>query len=164
MRARIDYVPQYQSYQRDFPISVEDVVVMVRLGVSSALGAFSKDDREKAQAAIMALKLEDIVSQNVSTLSGGQVQRMLIARVLASEPEILVLDEPTSNIDIRAEEDIFYLLKKYNKNMTIIVVSHDIGFISGYVDRVACLNRKLVCHETGEISGKIIEELYGAPR
>ena len=61
------------------------------------------------------------------------------------------------------EEDIFALLKKYNDHMTIIVVSHDIGFISGYVDRVGCLNQTLVCHETGNISGKTIEELYGAP-
>ena len=75
----------------------------------------------------------------------------------------MILDEPTANIDIRAEEDIFALLKQYNEHMTIIVVSHDIGFISAYVDRVACLNQTLLCHATSEISGKTIEELYGAP-
>jgi zinc transport system ATP-binding protein len=64
---------------------------------------------------------------------------------------------------MRVEEDIFGLLEQYNDHMTIIVVSHDIGFISGYVDRVACLNQMLVCHKTDEISGKTIEELYGAP-
>jgi len=86
---------------------------------------------------------------------------MLIARALASEPEILILDEPTANIDVRVEEDIFGLLKQYNEHMTILVVSHDIGFISGYVDRVACLNRTLVCHNTGDITGQTIEDLYG---
>ena len=86
---------------------------------------------------------------------------MLIARALVSEPEILILDEPTANIDIRVEEDIFGLLKQYNERMTILVVSHDIGFISSYVDRVACVNKTLACHNTEEISGKTIEELYG---
>ena len=162
-RCRIGYVPQFPSYRRDFPITVEDVVIMGRLGVSSAFGGYSRKDCVCARQAMLALELEDIARQQVSTLSGGQMQRMLIARALASEPEILILDEPTANIDIRAEEDIFTLLNQYNEHMTIIVVSHDIGFISSYVDRVGCLNKTLVCHETGDISGKTIEELYGAP-
>ena len=163
VRSRIGYVPQFPSYRRDFPICVGDVVVMGRLGLASMTGAYSKADRERAQTAMRALELEDIADRQVSSLSGGQVQRMLIARALASEPEVLILDEPTANIDIRLEEDIFALLKKYKEHMTIIVVSHDIGFISAYVDRVGCLNKTLVCHETGEITGHTIEELYGAP-
>lgn len=162
IRSRMGYVPQFASYRRDFPISVEDVVVMGRLGVSSRLGGYSRQDREYARSAMQALELDAIAGQQVSTLSGGQAQRMLIARALASEPEILILDEPTANIDIKAEEDIYSLLNKYNEHMTIIVVSHDIGFISSYVDRVGCLNRTLVCHNTGDISGRTIEELYGA--
>ena len=78
------------------------------------------------------------------------------------KPELLILDEPTANVDLRAEEDIFGLLRKYSEHMTIVVVSHDVAFISGYVDRVGCLNRTLVCHETADITGKTIEELYGA--
>lgn len=162
-RSRIGYVPQFPSYRREFPITLADVVLMGRLGVARLGGGYNRDDREKAWAALSALELEDIAKQQVGTLSGGQVQRMLIARALAVEPEILILDEPTANIDIRAEEDIFALLKNYNESMTIVVVSHDIGFISGYVDRVGCLNHRLVCHNTGDISGKTIEELYGAP-
>jgi zinc transport system ATP-binding protein len=110
-----------------------------------------------------ALELDDIAMRRIATLSGGQLQRVLIARALACSPEILILDEPTANIDLRAEEDIFAILKHYNERMTIIVVSHDVAFISGYVRRVGCLNRTLVCHPTGEISGRTIEELYGAP-
>jgi len=163
IRSRIGYVPQFPSYRRDFPITVGDVVVMGRLGVSSMIGGYTNKDRTCAQTAMQALELENIAHQPVSSLSGGQVQRMLIARALASEPEILILDEPTANIDIKVEEDIFALLKKYKEHMTIIVVSHDIGFISAYVDRVGCLNRTLVCHETGKITGHTIEELYGAP-
>jgi len=163
VRTRIGYVPQFPSYRRDFPITVAEVVIMGRLGITSLFGGYSTRDRDFARTAMQALEVDTIAQQQVSGLSGGQIQRMLIARALASEPELLILDEPTANIDIRAEEDIFSLLKKYNDHMTIIVVSHDISFISSYVDRVGCLNRTLVCHETGEISGKTIEELYGAP-
>ena len=162
-RTRIGYVPQFPTYRRDFPITIEDVVIMGRLGVTSTLGGYNSKDRDCARVAMAALELDGIAGKQVSTLSGGQIQRMLIARALAGEPDILILDEPTANIDVRAEEDIFALLNRYNEHMTIIVVSHDIGFISGYVDRVGCLNRTLVCHNTEDISGKTIEELYGAP-
>ncbi len=163
-RPHIGYVPQYPTFsRRDFPINVVDTVLMGRLGFSSHPGGYSKADREIANEAMLAVEISDIAKRPIGALSGGQLQRVLIARALACKPEILILDEPTANIDMRVEEDIFGLLKQYNEHMTIMVVSHDIGFISGYVDRVACLNQTLVCHATDEISGKTIEELYGAP-
>ncbi len=163
-RTRTGYVPQYPTFsRRDFPINVLDTVLMGRLGFTSRLGGYSKTDRNIATGAMQAVEILDIANRPIGSLSGGQLQRVLIARALACKPEILILDEPTANIDMRVEEDIFGLLKQYNDHMTIIVVSHDIGFISGYVDRVACLNQMLVCHTTDEISGKIIEELYGTP-
>ncbi len=163
-RAQIGYVPQHPTFsRRDFPIDVRDTVLMGRLGKVSRLAGYSKEDRIIADNALRAVEIHDIARRPIGELSGGQLQRVLIARALACQPEILILDEPTANIDMRAEEDIFGLLKHYNDHMTIIVVSHDIGFISGYVDRVACLNRSLVCHATDAISGKTIEELYGAP-
>jgi zinc transport system ATP-binding protein len=160
---QIGYVPQYPSFPRNFPIKVIDVVLMGRLGISRGPGGFSRQDRGIADSALQVVEIGELANVAIKELSGGQVQRMLIARALASEPEILVLDEPTANIDIRAEENIFALLKQYNQHMTIIVVSHDIAFISAYVNRVGCLNRTLICHETEAISGKTIEELYGAP-
>ena len=89
------------------------------------------------------------------------MQRVLLARALVSEPQILILDEPTANIDQRLESDIFDLLKELNRRMTILVVSHDIGFVSTYVNRVACINRTLVCHHTDAIDGQVIQDLYG---
>jgi zinc transport system ATP-binding protein len=162
-RSRIGYVPQYPAFSRDFPINVRDAVLLGRLGETRWYGGYTREDREIAMSALKAVEIDNIWNQSIDSLSGGQLQRMLIARALASKPDILILDEPTANIDVRAEEDIFALLKQYNDHMTIIVVSHDIGFISGYVDRVACLNQTLLCHTTSEISGKTIEELYGAP-
>lgn len=161
-RTRIGYVPQYPGYHRGFPITVGDVVLMGRLGITGLAGWYSRQDRDKAREAMEAVAIHDISDRPVSSLSGGQMQRMLIARALACEPQLLILDEPTANIDLRAEESIFSWLKQYNARMTIIVVSHDVAFISGYVNRVGCLNKTLVCHETGDISGKTIEELYGS--
>ena len=94
-------------------------------------------------------------------LSTGQKRRLLVARALATEPSILLLDEPTANIDQRVETDIFELLKQLNERMTILLVSHDVAFISKYVQRVACLNHTLLCHHTEDIDGKTIQDLYG---
>ena len=162
-RTHIGYVPQHPSFPRNFPISVLDVVLLGRVGMKNSLGGFNGRDREVALESLRVVEIADLAAQPIRILSGGQMQRMLIARALASEPSVLILDEPTANIDVQAEENIFALLKKYNEHMTIIVVSHDIAFISGYVNRVGCLNKTLICHETGSISGKTIEELYGMP-
>ena len=83
-----------------------------------------------------------------------------MARALVCEPKGLILDEPTANIDQRLESEIFDLLKRLNQRMAILVVSHDVGFVSGYVSRVACINRTLVCHQTDAIDGQVIRELY----
>ena len=164
-RSRIGYVPQYPTFsRRDFPISVMDTVLLGRLGQDSRWSiTYSGEDQDIAREVMEAVEILDIAGRPIGSLSGGQLQRVLIARALACRPEILILDEPTANIDIRAEEDIFARLKQHNDHMTVIVVSHDIAFISGYVDRVACLNQTLVCHAINEISGKTIEDLYGAP-
>jgi zinc transport system ATP-binding protein len=162
-RKRVGYVPQHPTFSRRFPISVIEVVLLGLLGLNADLGGFRARDRKKAMDALRAAEITDIAGRPINTLSGGQLQRVLIARALVCEPELLILDEPTANVDLRAEEDIFALLRDYSVHMTIVVVSHDVAFISGYVDRVGCLNRTLVCHETADITGKTIEELYGAP-
>ncbi len=107
------------------------------------------------------LEAGDISKRQIGSLSGGQLQRVLLARALVGEPRILILDEPTANIDQRLEGEIFDLLKMLNARMTILVVSHDIAFISHYVSRVACVNRTLVCHRTDAVAGAVIQELYG---
>jgi len=159
---QVGYVPQYPAFSRDFPITVEAAVLMGCLGRSSWYGGYRKQDHLIAQRAMQETEVADLAKRQLATLSGGQLQRVLVARALACEPRILILDEPTANIDMRVETDIFDLLKSLNQRMTIIVVSHDVGFISRYVDRVACLNRTLICHHTASIDGKVINELYGS--
>ena len=162
-RERIGYVPQHARFNRDFPITVEDTVLLGRLGKSKSLWGYTKQDKALCAKAMRETEIMDLKDRRLNTLSGGQLQRVLIARALVGDPEILILDEPTANIDLRVEEDIFSLLKKLNERVTIIIVSHDVGFISEYVNRVACLNRTLICHQTSAISGQMIEDLYATP-
>lgn len=162
-RAAIGYVPQFARFESDFPVSVEQTVLLGRLGKTRWFGGYRKQDKRIAGQAMRETHIEDLASRQIGQLSGGQLQRVLIARALACEPDILLLDEPTANIDLRAEEDIFDLLRKLNERLTIVVVSHDIGFISQYVSRVACLNKTLLCHHTDALTGRTIEELYGTP-
>ncbi len=161
VRSQIGYVSQKPEVNHNFPITVKDAVLLGRMGVSHSFGAFAKQDKKITEEILSVLEIDNIAKKQINELSGGQLQRVWIARALVCQPEILILDEPTANIDLITEEDIFALLKKYNTHMTILVVSHDIAFISSYVDRVACINKKLVCHDVESINGKTIEELYG---
>lgn len=157
------YVPQFAAFKRDFPITVEEAVLLGRLGIAPPIGGYRRQDREAAMRAMAKTEVLDLRKRALTTLSGGELQRVLIARALVSDPEILLLDEPTANVDLRLETDIFDLLREIARRATIVVVSHDIGFVSRYVTRVACLNRTLICHTASEITGEIIEKLYGRP-
>ena len=168
-RQLLGYVPQYPSFLRDFPITVTQAVMLGRVGLRprrSWLGAlspggYSKADHLKTHEALAEVEADDLAKCELGNLSGGQLQRVLLARALVGEPSILLLDEPTANIDQRLESNIFDLLTRLNARMTILVVSHDIGFISSYVTRVACINHTLVCHRTDAIDGQVIKDLYG---
>ena len=160
-RRMMGYVPQYPAFARDFPVTVEQVVLMGRLGTGLPVGGYRRRDHQIAKRVMEEVEIADLARRRIDQLSGGQLQRVLVARALACEPRILLLDEPTANIDMRVENELFDLLKLLNQRMTILVVSHDIAFISGYVHRVACLNRTLVCHRTEEIDAQAIQQLYG---
>ena len=162
-RREIGYVPQSTTFARDFPICVEETVLIGRLGKTRLMGMFRREDRRAAVTAMEQTGICELRKRRLGDLSGGQLQRVLIARAIASEPQILILDEPTAHMDLRVEEDIFELLKELNHRMTIIIVSHDIGFITHYVTRAACLNRSLLCHQTVEINQDTMNKLYGAP-
>lgn len=162
-RTHIGYVPQYPGFARDFPITVEQAVLLGRLGAGRMFGRYTSADYLAVERALNELEAQDLAQRPISALSGGQLQRILLARALVSDPKILILDEPTANIDMRIENDIFDHLRELNKRLTILVVSHDIAFISDYVSRVACLNRTLVCHTTDAIDGNLIQHLYGEP-
>ncbi len=159
-RLRIGYVPQYARYDPQFPISVLEVVCMGRLG-NSWSGRYTKRDKEEARKSLALVGVEDLATHSFAAISGGQRQRVLIARALATQGDILILDEPTANIDHESEVQFFDLLTEINKRMTILMVTHEVGFASTFFKRIACVNKQVVVHPTSELTGDLIRDLYG---
>ncbi len=158
------YMPQQVQHDPQFPATVMDIVLMGRLGGSGLhglLGWYDRDDRQAAREALRQVGMEDLAHRPLATLSGGQRQRVLIARAMSCQPELLLLDEPTSNIDTLVEAQLFEILREINRRMTVVVVSHDLGFVSNLVEKVICVNRQVVVHPTSELTGELIREIYG---
>jgi zinc transport system ATP-binding protein len=163
-RKRIGYMPQHLLYDPLFPVTVRDIVLMGRLRSGGLRGFFGWPDGEDRKAAGEALRqvgMEDFSRRPFSSLSGGQRQRVLIARALSSRPDLLLLDEPTSNVDTLVEARLLDLLHELNERMTIAMVTHDLGFVSEMFEKVVCVNRRVVVHPTSDISGEIIHDIYG---
>ena len=159
-RLRIGYVPQYARYDPQFPVTVLDVVLMGRLD-RIFCGAYGKTDHEAAQAALAEMGLTDLAGRLFAEISGGQRQRVLIARALAAEGELLILDEPTANIDAASEAHLFEILTKLNERLTVLLVTHDLGFASKFFKSIVCVNRQVVLHPTSELTGELIRNMYG---
>ncbi len=159
-RRIMGYVPQYSLFDPHFPVTVHDVVLMGSL--SKPFGFYSSAARQKAENALSTVGLGDLYDRPFSDLSGGQRQRVLIARALVANPEILMLDEPTANVDALVGGHLNGLLQELNKNMTILLVTHDMGFVSNLTTRVFCINRNLAEHPARELgSGPVPSVLYG---
>ncbi len=159
----IGYVPQYGTFDRDFPIRVLEVVLMGRLRKRGPLRPFSREDRRRALEALELVEMAHLKDRQIGTLSGGELQRVLIARALVSEPKLLLLDEPTANVDLPVETEFFEMLEQLRKDMTIVLVTHDVGVLSTYVEKIACLNRRLFYHDSKEIRPEDLEAVYGCP-
>jgi zinc transport system ATP-binding protein len=162
-RTSVGYTPQYIQMDMQFPISVFDVVLMGRMRSGRRFHwRYSQADKQAAKNALEIMRLSDKMKSPFRSLSGGQRQRALIARALCGEPKILMLDEPTNNIDSQAEEILYNILRELNKRLTILLVSHDLGIVSNIVKSVVCVNRTVAVHPTSELNGVMIRELYGS--
>ncbi len=162
-RRHIGYIPQYAQFEQNFPVTVEQVALMGRLGHTPMGRRYRDDDREEARRALERVDMAHLAKRQIGGLSGGERQRMLAARALASDPRMLVMDEPTASVDSRVEENFYELLRDLNRDIPIVLVSHDLGFVSAYVNRVACLNRRLVVSSAENVQAQDLEAMYGAP-
>ncbi len=162
-RRYVGYVPQSIECDRTFPISVWEVVLLGRLGQRQLLQRYTGQDSQSVEEALRSVEMLDLKDRPIGELSGGQRKRAYIARALAADPEILLLDEPLAGIDPHAGAHIYDLLKQLNQQMTILMISHDIGAIAACVKTVGCLNRTLFYHGEKQITPEMLEIVYQCP-
>lgn len=156
---RIGYVPQNVHINRRFPISALDVVLMGKIHPGKGWSRHSDKDRSTAHEALAKMEMGAFCQRKIGELSGGQRQRVFIARALVTEPEILFLDEPTASIDTKGQVEFYDLLKTLNKDISIVVVSHDLLMLSNYVKSVACVNQGLHYHNQTIVAGESLENI-----
>ncbi|MDP1834310.1 MAG: ABC transporter ATP-binding protein [Chlamydiales bacterium] len=159
----VAYVPQRLPFDRLFPISVMEVVLTGRLATLPWYGAYSNEDLRLAKESLDLVELSDFSEAPFGSLSGGQAQRVLIARALVSQPKLLLLDEPTSSVDVEAQADIYNLLDKLRGKMTIAMVTHDLGTVIERVERVLCVQGVAIPLKPEEVCEHFTMGLYHTP-
>jgi zinc transport system ATP-binding protein len=164
-RGHIGYLPQRAYADLTFPVSAFDVVLMGRYSRIGIWRRSTADDRRRAMETLASVGMDHLRDRPIGHLSGGEQQRVFIARALASEPRLLLLDEPTSGVDTSAQQSLYGLLGKLKKEyaLTIVLVSHDIGVVPHHTDEVACLNRRLHLHgpSPDALDAETLGKVYG---
>jgi len=159
-RAQVGYVPQQAWIDPSAPANVLDVVLMGRLGRSAWGWRYSRPHIAAAMTALEQTDTQDLARRSIGDLSGGQRQRVLIARALAGDAKLLLLDEPTAGVDVHMTRGLTDLLHRLNHTIPIVLVSHDVAFVSTHLKRVACLNRRLSCHAAADLGSQVISDMY----
>ena len=161
---RVGYVPQFlQSSAGEFPATVFETVLLGRVPRVGLFHRFNYDDTAKTEEALRLLEISDLRNRKLGQLSGGQLQRVLVAKALASEPEILILDEPTSGADVHSKTEFNTLLSNLNRDrgITVILSSHDIGTVTRLASKVVCINRTLFfCGLKSDFTDDVLARTY----
>ncbi|MDD3626325.1 MAG: metal ABC transporter ATP-binding protein [bacterium] len=149
---RIGYVPQHATVRWTFPIKVSDAILLGKIGQKGKLSTPRKEDKERLSEIAQALNIENLLEKHIADLSGGQQQKIFIARALINRPELLLLDEPETGIDVAAQDLFFATLKDIHRrfDLTIIIVTHDLSVIPKICDEIACVNNTLFHHSSPE--------------
>jgi zinc transport system ATP-binding protein len=162
-RGRIGYMPQYHRIDTHFPITVEEVVGLGLLTRRTRLGWPRRGDHAAVDLALETVGCPQLRKEPFAHLSGGQRQLVLIARALVSNPRLLLLDEPTANLDPAVEGSFHDLLRSLAGKITICLVSHDVGLVTEQTEQVICVNRSVVLHPARAVSGELVEAMFGVP-
>ena len=158
--AKTSYLPQNPTYDKAFPISVIEVVLSGLTAELSWLGRRSADAKSRALEALDRVGLVDLAHSHYGSLSGGESQRVLLARALVSRPDLLILDEPTANVDTAAEESILSLLAELKGSLTMLIVTHDFDAVIPHVDRVLCFQQEVASLKPSEVCQHFAIGLY----
>jgi zinc/manganese transport system ATP-binding protein/zinc transport system ATP-binding protein len=164
-RPRVGYVPQLETVDWNFPATVEEVVMMGLAMDGGFVPWSSRRDRELAHDILQRLGIAQLAKRHIRALSGGQQQRVFLARALVSKPRILLLDEPTSGVDIRTRDEILHLLDELNhQGITVIMTTHELNAVAAHLPWVVCINQRLVAQGSPEdvFTPQILKETYGA--
>ena len=159
-RLSIGYLPQYSQIDRQFPISVCEVVASGLPSRGRWLHHQDAGQRAQVQRTLQRLQLDGLAQCHIGALSGGQLQRVLLARAIVAQPEVLILDEPNTYIDKRFQEQMYQTLVELNHECAIIIVSHDIATVIDYAKHVACVNHTLHYHDIASMPREHIEEHF----
>ncbi len=156
----IGYVPQEKDVNKNFPISVKDVVLMGRLAKKRLFSFYTERDLDIVRESLRFVEMDSHIDKQMDELSGGQKQRIYIARALSTKPEILLLDEPSTGIDPKFHDELYGLIDRINKHVTIIVVTHDLECLSNRVTSIAYVNRKVTVKKSDELTRENFFDLY----
>ncbi|MFZ5452973.1 MAG: metal ABC transporter ATP-binding protein [Thermodesulfobacteriota bacterium] len=159
----VGYLPQRPLSNPHFPVSVLDVVLMGRYGRVGLLRRPAPRDRKIALLNLERVGIPHLADRAIGEISGGEQQRVFIARALCVEPRLLVLDEPTVSLDACAQDDVFELVQRLKEELqlTILMVSHDIGAVARHVDDIVCINRRIHVHQAPPIGRLGLESAFG---
>ncbi len=161
-KTKIGYLPQFNPFDKAFPISVEEVILSGLSGQKGMFKKYTKTDYKMAKQLMEQAAILHLRKKAIGDLSGGQTQRALLCRALINEPELLILDEPSTFVDHQFEKELFEWLKVLNEKMAILMVSHDVGTISGHIKTIACVNRDLHYHKSSKITAQQLHS-YNCP-
>ena len=160
LKNKIGYMPQTNYIDKQFPILVKETVAS---GLISERNLSKREMKAKVDETIAQIGLEEIRNKPIGEISGGQLQRTLLARAIINQPELLILDEPNSYVDKRFEMYFYEILKEINKKTSIILVSHDIGTVISTVKNIACVNETLHYHSGTDVDYHWLEEHFACP-